>query len=91
MANLAKEMDSRLPEELSAFLRRAGQIAAASGENLYLFAEEIDPDTGALLGNFPQAFTHVGLIDAALTLAQAQQGKRREPGAEQPKMTEARI
>jgi tRNA nucleotidyltransferase (CCA-adding enzyme) len=36
MANLAKEMDSRLPEELSAFLRRAGQIAAASGENLYL-------------------------------------------------------
>ena len=33
-----------------------------------LFAEEIDPGSGAALGNFPQAFTHVGLIDVALTL-----------------------
>lgn len=34
-----------------------------------LFAEEIDPQSGAALGNFPQAFTHVGLVNAALALA----------------------
>ncbi|MHB1176241.1 MAG: glycoside hydrolase family 15 protein [Sulfuriferula sp.] len=56
-----------------------------------LFAEEIDPDRGTLLGNFPQAFTHVGLIDAALTLAQANMGKRREPDATQPKMTGTKL
>ncbi len=40
-----------------------------------LFAEEIDADTGAALGNFPQAFTHVGLINAALVLAAATEKK----------------
>jgi len=38
------------------------------GNDLGLFAEEVDPATGGGLGNFPQAFTHVGLINAALTL-----------------------
>jgi GH15 family glucan-1,4-alpha-glucosidase len=33
-----------------------------------LFAEEIEARTGAALGNFPQAYTHVGLINAALSL-----------------------
>jgi hypothetical protein len=33
-----------------------------------LFGEEVDPVSGQRLGNFPQAFTHVGLINAALSL-----------------------
>jgi GH15 family glucan-1,4-alpha-glucosidase len=39
--------------------------------DLGLMSEEIDADSGALLGNFPQAYTHVGVINAALALARA--------------------
>jgi GH15 family glucan-1,4-alpha-glucosidase len=66
-------------------LARAGDVAAATraferllacGNDVGLFAEEIDPASGAALGNFPQAFTHVGLINAALTLAECGAGRR---------------
>ena len=38
--------------------------------DLGLLSEEYDPHSGLLLGNFPQAFTHLSLVEAALTLAE---------------------
>jgi GH15 family glucan-1,4-alpha-glucosidase len=43
--------------------------------DLGLLAEETDPGTASALGNFPQAFTHVGLISAALTIAEQERGQ----------------
>ena len=59
------------------FLARGGKAAEARevfeaalryANDVDLFAEEIEPDTGEAMGNFPQAFTHLGVINAALAL-----------------------
>ena len=45
-----------------------------------LLAEEYDPRAGRMLGNFPQAFSHVGLIDTALNLTRQGPAQRRAGG-----------
>ncbi len=47
----------------------------AYANDLGLLAEEADGETGELLGNFPQAFSHIGLVNAAWTLSQARDGR----------------
>jgi GH15 family glucan-1,4-alpha-glucosidase len=53
-------------DEAVALFRRLEKYANPLG----LFSEDIDPHTGALLGNFPQAYTHVGLVHAAITIGE---------------------
>jgi alpha,alpha-trehalase len=61
----------------------AGDVAAAREtferaerfvNDVGLLSEEVDSRTGALIGNFPQAFSHIGLVNAAWAIQQAEAG-----------------
>ncbi|MCF7875889.1 glycoside hydrolase family 15 protein [Candidatus Bipolaricaulota bacterium] len=54
-------------EEAREYLKNITDYANPVG----LLAEEVDPSTGKQLGNFPQAFSHIGLINSGLFLGQA--------------------
>jgi len=63
-------------DEAEALFSRVTETA----NDLGLFAEEFDPDTGGMLGNFPQALTHLSVINAALNLEGRPSGKGRRSG-----------
>jgi GH15 family glucan-1,4-alpha-glucosidase len=63
-------------EEAEALFSRVTETA----NDLGLFAEEFDPDTGAMLGNFPQALTHLSVINAAFNLEGRPSGKGHRSG-----------
>ena len=52
--------------------RRLCEKLLAHASPLGLYGEEIDPETGRHLGNFPQAFTHLALINAVMHVIQAE-------------------
>jgi GH15 family glucan-1,4-alpha-glucosidase len=61
---------------LAGRVQRAREIferAVAYANDLGLLAEEIDPRTGQMIGNFPQAFSHIGLVNAAYAIAEAEE------------------
>jgi GH15 family glucan-1,4-alpha-glucosidase len=60
--------------------RMVFERAAAYVNDVGLLAEEVDPATGELLGNFPQAFSHIGLVNAAWAISQAERVATRERG-----------
>jgi GH15 family glucan-1,4-alpha-glucosidase len=66
---------------LAEALARAGRVdraravfdrTIAFANDVGLLAEEVDEASGELLGNFPQAFSHIGLINAAWAISQAE-------------------
>ena len=52
--------------------RETFERATSYMNDVGLLAEEVDPQTGELLGNFPQAFSHIGLINTAWEIAEAE-------------------
>jgi GH15 family glucan-1,4-alpha-glucosidase len=57
-------LQGRYAEALKLFARLLARC-----NDVGLLAEEFDPLTGRMLGNFPQAYSHVGLINCALSLS----------------------
>jgi GH15 family glucan-1,4-alpha-glucosidase len=67
----ALAMAGRLDRARAVFERAAGYV-----NDVGLLAEEVDAETGELLGNFPQAFSHIGLVNAAWAINRAERRAR---------------
>jgi GH15 family glucan-1,4-alpha-glucosidase len=57
--------------------REVFERACSHVNDVGLLSEEIDSSNGEQLGNFPQAFSHIGLVNAAWSIQQAERRKAR--------------
>ncbi|WSN64351.1 glycoside hydrolase family 15 protein [Streptomyces sp. NBC_01361] len=55
--------------------REVFETALACANDVGLLAEEVTPTSGEALGNYPQAFSHIGLINAARAIHQGEQAR----------------
>lgn len=55
--------------------REVFTTAAGFANDLGLLSEEVDPGTGSLLGNFPQALSYIGLVNAAWAIGEAERSQ----------------
>jgi GH15 family glucan-1,4-alpha-glucosidase len=67
----AQALAGRVERAREVFDRAAGYV-----NDVGLLAEEVDPANGDLLGNFPQAFSHIGLVNAAWAINEAENRAR---------------
>jgi GH15 family glucan-1,4-alpha-glucosidase len=67
----ALAMSDQVDRARVVFERAAGYV-----NDVGLLAEEVDVATGELLGNFPQAFSHIGLVNAAWAITEAERRRR---------------
>jgi len=59
--------------------RTVFERAAAFVNDVGLLAEEVDPVSGELLGNFPQALSHIGLVNAAWDISESERRQKPPP------------
>jgi GH15 family glucan-1,4-alpha-glucosidase len=64
--------------------RETFEKAAAFANDLGLLSEEVDPASREMLGNFPQAFSHIGLVNAAWAINQAEERRGAQAARRQP-------
>jgi GH15 family glucan-1,4-alpha-glucosidase len=65
-------LDDRVNEAIELFDR-----LIALRNDVGLLSEQYDPKAGRLIGNFPQAFTHIALVNSAFNLSRQQKWKSR--------------
>ena len=67
----------RAEHEIVPKIERWREVTKLTNTYLDALPEEIDPSTGMFLGNFPQAFSHIGMISSGFNLTRALRNRER--------------